>query len=172
MSSICGRLGSCFPSFTWKNVDRALKVGIALQGCYMGGPLLAIAELGAYCYGKRVLKLDQEEGLQPLIPPAVVPSRLDISARLFHPAQSPTNITWSGNSCFCSSALWTSFTNELAFLGELPESIARRLNEKELFPGGAASLHVSADQTNTLFAIMDVVNKKGPITLADFNRLR
>ncbi len=167
MASICNRVGSYLPSLSFKNVERAIMAGIAVQSLCMGGIPMLIAEAGAYYFGRKYLMADELPAQFPLV--AGLPTRLDVSARLNVPAETPTKIIWSGNSCFCSSALWSFFASQPVALGELPEAISRRLNTADLFPGG---LHPSDEQTAPLCAIVEIVNKREPITLGDFNRLR
>lgn len=167
MASICNRVGSYLPNLTFKNVERAIMAGLAVQSLCMGGIPLLIAEAGAYYFGRKYLITDEQPAQLPLV--AGGPTRLDVSARLNVPAESPTKIIWSGNSCFCSSALWSFFASQPVALGELPEAISRRLNQAALFPGG---LHPSVEQTEPLFAIVEIINKREPITQGDFNRLR
>jgi hypothetical protein len=158
---------SCLPSFTFKNVERALVAGLAVQGFCMGGFALAIMEVGSYWFGRKFV-IDDAPIQMPLY--GGDPTRLDVSARLKVPAKSPTKIIWKDNSCFCSSALWSFFSSQRAVLGELPEAISRRLNAKELC--SLQHLQPTPEQTEPLSNILEIVSQKTPITLANFNQLR
>jgi hypothetical protein len=161
MTSICQSIRSYLPS-TFKGFERALVAGLALHGACTWGIPVAIAQLGAYYFGRKYILPDTQEEVRFAPLPPAPPSRLDPSARLAPPNANPTQIIWKDNSCFCSSISWSFFTTEPAALRELPESISRRMNMGSLFPGV---------QSEALIPIAEIINKKA-LTLADFNQVR
>ncbi len=188
VSGICGKLTSYLPKV---NLERLVVLGISGIGYALSGLPGMIASIGGFYFASPYLRTlpasslkRSEEAVQLPIPftskffddqKREIESRpVDLSARLFSPNKAPTQVQWKHNSCFCSAAIWTFFTNEPAVLGEIPEAIARRLDKRNLFHNGieAVAGRSSPEQITPLFSIYSIIEKRTPLTLADLISLR
>lgn len=157
ISSIYNKIYPYIPSFNKTNVKSAVIGAIGGIASYWLTKSLPLAILGAGATLFGCVKW-----IKGLAHSAVA---------LRKPEGVSASITNRGNSCFCSSVLWSFFSNEPC-VTELPKAIIRRISSDNLFSTPMQNLPMTDDQTQPIFEIAEVLKKRESFTKSDFDKLR
>lgn len=176
--NICSKIYSCFPGFNWTNFNRLALGTIGIGASLLGGLPLAAISMGTCYYLKKRWFTVQTATNNPPIPSS---GGGRLSREVFTSLERPSHIKRSahivnqGNSCFCSSVLWSFFTNEPLVQEGLPHSIARKIEECANLrePPTSWWQKALAFKEEPIFSeIRNILTQNEPFNLTAFDALR